>query len=117
VVKLGFVEHSKVGRLMASALVTVVPSSYEGFGLPALEAMGTGCPVVAVRAGALPEVCGDAAVLVDTSPESIAEGIVRLATCEGLWARMSLLGRNRSEAFSWRRAADEHILAYKTAFD
>jgi glycosyltransferase involved in cell wall biosynthesis len=116
VVKLGFVEHSKVGRLMASALVTVVPSTYEGFGLPALEAMGAGCPVVAVRAGALPEVCGDAAILAETNPESIADSIVRLATSEQLWARMSQLGRIRSEAFSWRRAAQEHIRAYQAAF-
>jgi alpha-1,3-rhamnosyl/mannosyltransferase len=116
VVKLGFVEHSEVGRLMASALVTVVPSLYEGFGLPALEAMGTGCPVVAVRAGALPEVCGDAAVLVDANPESIADGIVKLATSSEFWARMSQLGRSRSELFSWRRAAEEHIRGYQTAF-
>ena len=72
--------------------------------------------MLAVRAGALPEVCGDAAVLVDASAESIADGIVKLATSEGFRARMSLLGRNRSEAFSWRRAADEHILAYQEAF-
>jgi glycosyltransferase involved in cell wall biosynthesis len=116
VVKLGFVEHGHVGRLMASALVTVVPSTYEGFGLPALEAMGAGCPVVAARAGALPEVCGDAAILTEPNPESIADAIVRLATCDDLWARMSQLGRMRSEAFSWRRAAEEHISAYQAAF-
>ncbi len=75
-VRTGRVEDGAVPGLMAAAAAVVVPSLYEGFGLPALEAMAAGVPVVAARRGALPEVCGDGALLVEPDGRSLAEGIV-----------------------------------------
>lgn len=72
---LGHVGDTELADLYRAAAVTAYPSLYEGFGLPALEAMACGSPVVASNRGALPEVAGGAAILVDPDPESIAEGL------------------------------------------
>src|SRR5437764_15068040 len=74
----GHVEKQELAELYRGAACLVFPSRYEGFGLPALEAMASGTPVVATAAGALPEVAGDAAVLVDErDPAALAGGIER----------------------------------------
>jgi glycosyltransferase involved in cell wall biosynthesis len=101
---------------MAGALAVVVPSTYEGFGLPALEAMAAGAPVVAARAGALPEVCGEAAVLVAPTPDGLARGISDLANDEALRANLSSRGRLRAREFTWAAAAEGHLSAYGRAF-
>src|SRR5205823_2212382 len=73
---LGRVSDERLADLYRSAAALVFPSLYEGFGLPPLEALACGCPVAVSRAGALPEVCGDAAVYFDpTAVEDIARGI------------------------------------------
>ena len=104
-VRTGRVDGPSVPGLMAAAAVVVVPSLYEGFGLPALEAMAAGAPVVAARRAALPEVCGDAALLVEPDAESLAEGIVTvLAGDSGIAARVER-GRVRAEGFTWEKSA------------
>ena len=91
---------------VAAAQFAVQPSLHEGFCLPALEAMAAGVPVLAGRAGALPEVCGDAAVYCDPrSEEDIAQAMLQLAGDAALRARLALAGRGRAHAFSWDACA------------
>jgi len=109
---LGHLDHALTVRLMRSAEAVVVPSLYEGFGLPALEAMAVGTPVVAARRGALPEVCGGAAILVEPPAEGLAEGLAE-ALADG--ARLRELGPRRAAAFTWERAAAQTLAAYEEA--
>jgi len=104
---------SLVARLMAGASAVVVPSLYEGFGFPALEGMACGVPVVAARAGALPEVCGDAAELVSPDAEGLAAGLERVLTQPPLSDRLRKEGPLRAASFSWARAAREHLALYE----
>ncbi len=98
-------------ELYRRAACLVFPSLYEGFGLPPIEAMACGCPVAAARAGSLPEVCGDAAVLFDPlDPESIAAGIHEaLERSKDLSER----GIRRAVAFSWDETARAHDRIYE----
>lgn len=99
----GRVSDDELHSLYANATCLALPSLHEGFGLPALEAMAAGTPVVAGRSGALPEVTGTAAVLVDPlSAEAIADGIER-AIAER--TRLITLGRSRAKEFTWDRTA------------
>ena len=108
-------EHLALPELIMrtrSAEFAALPSLYEGFGLPALEAMTVGTPVLAARAAALPEVCGDAAVYCDPeSIEDIARGLLLLAADAPLRARLSAAGIARSKAFSWDRCASATVCA------
>ena len=112
---LGHLDPASVARLMRSAAAVVVPSLYEGFGLPALEGLAAGTPVVAADRGALPEVCGSAALLVPATADGIADGIVEVLTdgvrATGLRAR----GPQRAAAFSWSTAADATLAVYEEA--
>lgn len=92
--------------LMQGARALLMPSIVEGFGLPALEAMRLGCAVMAARAGALPEVCGAAALYVDPlSEDSVAEGLAQLARDDALVARLREAGRQHAGPATWSRAA------------
>jgi glycosyltransferase involved in cell wall biosynthesis len=91
--------------LYQGATALIVPSLYEGFGLPALEAMRLGCPVVAADAAALPEVCANAALYVDpTSVASIAQGLARVIGEPALRSSLSAAGRERALPFTWAAA-------------
>ena len=111
VTQLGRVSDSELRGLYRGATCVAVPSLHEGFGLTALEAMASGTPVVAADAGALPEITGGAAVLVDPlHPAAIADGIIR---CIDERAELVSAGRARAKEFSWDRCAAETAAVYK----
>jgi glycosyltransferase involved in cell wall biosynthesis len=110
---LGFVEHSVLRVFYARARAFLFPSLYEGFGLPPLEAMAHGTPVVTSNVSSLPEVCGEAAVLVN--PENvfdIARGIMQVLQDEPLRQELVRRGRERVAQYSWARAATQIRAAY-----
>lgn len=104
--------------LYSAASVLTTPSFYEGFGLPALEAMACGTPVVVADRASLPEVVGDAGLLVDPEdPEAIAAGLNRVLTDEDMRASMAALGLERASGFSWERVARETLDVYRAVVD
>ena len=107
----GHVPREELAALYRGAACLVFPSRYEGFGLPALEAMATGTPVVATTAGALPEVAGNAAILVeDRNPAALAGGIERaLADRE----RLVAAGLERAKRFTWAETARRTLEVYR----
>jgi glycosyltransferase involved in cell wall biosynthesis len=97
---------TELKTLMTQARALLIPSLEEGFGLPAVEAMRAGCAVLAGRAGALPEVCGDAALYVDPLSEaSIAEGLSCLARDDALVEGLRIAGTRHTAACTWKGAA------------
>lgn len=104
------VSGSDLVDLYRRAACLVFPSLYEGFGLPPIEAMACGCPVAAARAGSLPEVCGDAAVLFDPlDPEAIAAGIDEALDRA---SELAERGLRRSAVFTWDATARAHDAVY-----
>ncbi|WOP17216.1 glycosyltransferase family 1 protein [Raineyella sp. LH-20] len=104
----GRVAAELVPGLMAAASAVVVPSLYEGFGLPALEGMAAGVPVVAARTSSLPEVVGDSGVLVDPTPDELAAGILWATSDDPAIAALVAAGRRRSRRFTWEASAAGH---------
>jgi glycosyltransferase involved in cell wall biosynthesis len=111
---LGYVDDQVVPHLYAGADLLLFPSLYEGFGLPVVEALACGTPVVTSATTSLPEVAGDAAVLVDPeSEEAIAAGILSiLQECEDVRAARIARGVAQAGKFSWERCAREHLAVY-----
>lgn len=104
---LGYVAEEDLPALYAGAAALAMPSLHEGFGLPVLEAMAAGAPVVSSNRGALPETCGDAALVVDPDDEdAFGAALVRAATDQEERARLVAAGRERAAAFTWRRTAE-----------
>ena len=102
---LGHVDDTTLANLYRYARAFVYPSLYEGFGIPPLEAMQHGCPVVVSQTSSLPEVCGDAAVYVDPEDEaSLAEGIQRVLHDERLRSNLIAEGYQRVQYFDWDRS-------------
>lgn len=112
VVTAGRLPPATIASLMAGAAAVVVPSTYEGFGLPALEGMAAGAPVIAARRGALPEVCGRAARLVEPTGEGLAEGLHDILSDPAEATRLVRLGRTQAAKFSWDSAAKSHLQVY-----
>jgi len=109
---LGRVSDADLGALYAGAACFAYPSLYEGFGLPVLEAMAAGAPVLTSNVSSLPEVAGDAALLVDPrDTDAIREGLSRLLGDDALRARLRERGRARAAEFSWDRTAGEILAA------
>jgi alpha-1,3-rhamnosyl/mannosyltransferase len=112
----GRIEQADLAGLYELASVVAVPSRYEGFGLPAAEAMSFGAPLVAADATALPEVVGGAGLLVDPDDvEGWAGAIARLLADPAERDRLATAGRARAAAFTWRANAEGLVAAYRAA--
>jgi glycosyltransferase involved in cell wall biosynthesis len=100
----GYCVPEDLAAFYRNAAALVFPSLFEGFGMPVLEAMASGCPVVCSDAGSLPEVAGPAALLVDPRDhEGLAEALRRILCEEGLAATLRAHGLERAAGFTWRR--------------
>jgi alpha-1,3-rhamnosyl/mannosyltransferase len=104
-----------LGALMAGAAAFCLPSLSEGFGLTALEAMACGAPVVASDRGALPEVVGEAGLLVAPEPPAIEEALARVLTDSALADRLRAAGRERAATFTWERTAEGWLATLQRA--
>jgi glycosyltransferase involved in cell wall biosynthesis len=111
---LGPIPEDELPLLYNAAAVFIFPSLYEGFGLPVLEAMACGTPVVTSNAASLPEVVGDAAITIDPrSSEAIATAVQSVLEDPCLAAELSRRGVERARGFSWKRAAEQHLSVYR----
>jgi len=112
----GYVSSEELVRLYQNATVAVYPSLYEGFGFPVLEAMGCGAPVVTSNTTSIPEVAGEACLLVDPkSVEAIAAGMWKVIASESLQQKMRSDGLDRAKKFTWRECAAQTLQAYRKA--
>ncbi|WP_341359323.1 glycosyltransferase family 1 protein [Georgenia sp. M64] len=110
--QVGRVPDGLIAGLLAGASAVVVPSLYEGFGLPALEAMAARVPVVAARTSSLPEVVGDGGILVEPTPAEIAEGILWALSGDTAVDALVARGRERAAGFTWERSAAGHAAVW-----
>ncbi len=116
VVRLGWVDDDQRAGLLRGATVVAYPSVYEGFGLVPLEAMAAGVPVVSTRAGAIPEVVGDAAVLVEVGDtDALAGALAGLLDDEERRAALVAAGHLRRARFRWDTTVDDVVALYRRA--
>jgi|AntAceMinimDraft_16_1070373.scaffolds.fasta_scaffold00270_6 glycosyltransferase involved in cell wall biosynthesis len=113
----GYVERNELPILYSGAEFMVFPSIYEGFGLPPLEAMKCGCPVICSNSSSLPEVCGQAAILFDPAkPEELQKAMLEIITKPDLKKFMKNEGLIQATKFSWERCAEETIEFFMDIF-
>lgn len=111
----GFIPTEDLVALYNIAVVFVMPSLYEGFGLPILEAMNCGCPVVTTKEGSLKEVAGEAAYFVNAySVDDIATGIHKVFTDKKLQEKLSERGLSQAHKFSWKNTAEKTLQVYES---
>jgi glycosyltransferase involved in cell wall biosynthesis len=116
IVLTGYLEQTDLVEILRGALALVVPSIYEGFGLPLLEAMACGAPVISANTASLPEVGGHAPVYFDPySVESMAEAMMRVVSDDQLRSDMILNGLDRAALFSWKDSAEKTLETYLRA--
>ncbi len=110
---LGYIPDEDLPGLYSLATVFVFPSIYEGFGLPPLEAMACGTPVLSSKNSSLAEICGEAAYLIDPlDEENLADGLRQVLEDKNLQKKLGENGRKRAAEFSWERAARETTAVY-----
>ncbi|NQU39057.1 MAG: glycosyltransferase family 4 protein [Lentisphaerae bacterium] len=109
----GILSDAQLAQLYRKALALVFPSQYEGFGLPLLEAMSMGCPVICSRVASLPEVAGDAACYADATAEAYRESMAYLAANADVREGLAARGAERAQRFSWTRCAAETRAVYE----
>ncbi|MGB9713139.1 glycosyltransferase family 4 protein [Dissulfurimicrobium hydrothermale] len=115
---LGYVSDEMLSTLYAHALFLAMPSLYEGFGLPLLEAMARGTPVLTSNCSSMPEVAGDAGLLVDPHDVgSIAKGLLALLTDETLRRNLAQRAKVNAQRFSWQKAADATLQIFDEAIE
>jgi glycosyltransferase involved in cell wall biosynthesis len=103
---LGYVPETELAALYSGALACILPSLYEGFGLPALEAMACGTPVIISRAGGLPEVAGEAGLYIDPlDAASLTAAMQQIIGDASLRRELSQCGLERARFFTWERTA------------
>jgi alpha-1,3-rhamnosyl/mannosyltransferase len=112
---LGRIPDEHLIYLYRRALALVFPSKYEGFGLPILEAMGLGCPVICSRVASIPEVAGDAALFADLTGESYCDALRGLAYDAGRRSELVARGLEQARKFSWTKCAAETLQVYDRA--
>ena len=118
VLLLGFVADDDLPALYGGARMLLMPSLYEGFGFPVLEAMACGTPVITSDVSSLPEVAGDAAILVNPyNIDAIAASIAALNEDDGLHSRLSEAGYKQAARFSWQRAAAQLSAIYDAVLE
>jgi glycosyltransferase involved in cell wall biosynthesis len=109
-----YVRQELLPKVYAAADALVMPSRLEGFGLPVLEAMACGAPVICSRAASLPEVGGQAVVYFDPqSPEDLASAVERVLSSKDLRERLRARGLARAAQFTWENSVDKHIQVYQ----
>lgn len=117
IIPLGFVPSSDLVALYNRATVFVMPSLYEGFGLPVLEAMSCGCPVITSQEGSLKEVAGDGAYFVNAyDVDAIAKGIKEVFSNSNLQKKLSESGFKNVHKYTWKKTAEETIKIYEKTF-
>lgn len=110
----GFIEQEDLPAVIGAARSFVWPSLFEGFGLPVLEAMACGVPVLTSNNSSLPEVAGEGALLVDPeSDDAVAEGLQRISSDDLLRARLAAAGLARAAEFTWERTAKQTLAVYE----
>ena len=113
-IRLGFVETEDLVKIYNLATAFIMPSLYEGFGLPILEAMSSGCPVITSKEGSLKEVANDAAFFVDAyDMEDIAKGIQKVMSDTKLREELSRRGLEYVKKFSWKKTASDTLSVYR----
>lgn len=117
IIRLGFISNEDLVMIYNLATVFVMPSLYEGFGLPILEAMACGCPVITSKEGSLEEVSGSAAFYTDAyNAEAIKEGIKKVFSNEDLRKELSKKGLENVKRFSWKKTASDTLEVYRQVF-
>lgn len=110
----GFVDDNDLAAIYSGAIGFIFPSFYEGFGLPVLEAMQCGCPVISSNTSSLPEVVGDAGFLVSpTDKDALCESIIQLYNQPSLYKHYSQSSLDRSTLFCWKKTISETFLLYR----
>ncbi len=116
IIELGYIDHATLIQYQAAAVAFIYPSLYEGFGLPLLEAMQAGLPIITSNTGSIPEVVDDAAIIIDPlSTTELVEAMSILATNKLSRQQISKRGRERVKQFSWEKTAAATLKVLKEA--